>query len=221
VTALRLAHRGDWRVAPENSLAAMRAALAIAACDGLEFDVRFSADGVPVLLHDPTLERVQGDASTAAAQTAAELERHGVPTLEVVLRAARRAFLDIELKEPPNDAFIELVDRARGTPGGGLARVVVSSFLPEALEPIRRRRPGWPVWGNTRDLAPATLAAAVALGCAGVSVDWRSIDRAGLARARAADLDVAAWTVRRRPTFDRLERLGAVAMCVEAGALDG
>ena len=39
---LRLAHRGDWRAAPENSLAAFLAALAIPACDGLEFDVRAS-----------------------------------------------------------------------------------------------------------------------------------------------------------------------------------
>ena len=37
---LRLAHRGDWRRAPENTLAAFLAALAVPGCDGLEFDVR-------------------------------------------------------------------------------------------------------------------------------------------------------------------------------------
>jgi glycerophosphoryl diester phosphodiesterase len=42
-----------------------------------------------------------------------------------------------------------------------------------------------------------------------------------MARARAADLDVAAWTVRRRPTARRLDRLGVAAICVEAAALDG
>jgi glycerophosphoryl diester phosphodiesterase len=52
---LRLAHRGDWRRAPENTLEAFRAALAIPACDGLEFDVRAAADGVPVVCHDETL----------------------------------------------------------------------------------------------------------------------------------------------------------------------
>ena len=59
---LRLAHRGDWRAAPENSLAALTAALANPACDGIEFDVRASSDRVPVCNHDATLERVHGQA---------------------------------------------------------------------------------------------------------------------------------------------------------------
>jgi hypothetical protein len=37
---------------------------------------------------------------------------------------------------------------------------------------------------------------------------------------RAAGLDLAAWTVRRRPTFERLAKLGVVAICVEGAALD-
>jgi glycerophosphoryl diester phosphodiesterase len=40
-------------------------------------------------------------------------------------------------------------------------------------------------------------------------------------RAEAAGLEVATWTVRRRPTYRRLERLGVAAICVEAAALDG
>jgi glycerophosphoryl diester phosphodiesterase len=42
-----------------------------------------------------------------------------------------------------------------------------------------------------------------------------------LALAAAAGLEVAAWTVRRRPTYERLARLGVVAICVEGAALDG
>ena len=60
---LRLAHRGDWRAATENSIEAMRAAMAIAACDGLEFDVRTSADGVPVVIHDASLVARPGTAT--------------------------------------------------------------------------------------------------------------------------------------------------------------
>ena len=58
--ALRLAHRGDWRRAPENTLAAFLAAIAVPGCDGLEFDVRASADGVPVVIHDETLSASRG-----------------------------------------------------------------------------------------------------------------------------------------------------------------
>jgi glycerophosphoryl diester phosphodiesterase len=222
VTALRLAHRGDWRRAPENSVAAMRAALANPACDGLEFDVRFSRDGVPILLHDATLERVQGRPDVAADLTAAQLARHGIPTLADVLAAAgSEAFLDVELKEPPNDAFVEVLERARGTAAGGLSRAVVSSFQPAVLADLAARRPSWPRWGNSRDLAPPTIAVATDLGCGALSVRWQAVDVAGVTRARTAGLDVAAWTVRRRPTFDRFARLGVMAMCVEAAALDG
>ena len=87
--ALRLAHRGDWRRAPENTIPAFLAALDVPGCDGLEFDVRAAAGGVPVVIHDETLERVQGVAGRVADLTPDELAEHGVPTLED--GAARRA----------------------------------------------------------------------------------------------------------------------------------
>ena len=222
MTALRLAHRGDWRRAPENSLAAMAAALAVPGCDGLEFDVRHSLDGVPVVLHDATLARVQGLAVRAADLASDELEALGVPTLASVLGSVgRRPFLDIELKEPPMTGALEVIATARGTSAGGLERAIVSSFEDRALRAVRAERPGWGRWLNTRDLEPATVDRAVGLGCVGIAAAWRSIDARSAALVRSAGLDLAAYTVRRRATFDRLSRLGIVAVCVEAAALDG
>ena len=98
VRPLRLAHRGDWRGVPENTLAAFAAALAIPGCDGLELDVQRSADGVLVIHHDATLERVHGRPERVDALSVAALGAIGVPTLADTLRAVgRRAFLDIEL----------------------------------------------------------------------------------------------------------------------------
>ncbi len=216
---LRLAHRGDWRHAPENTIAALLAALAVPACDGLEFDVRASADGVPVLSHDPTLERVFGRPERVDALTAAALGEIGVPTLAEVLAAVgRKPFLDVELKEDPGPAGVEVLAAGRGP---GLTRAVVSSFQPATLERIGRLAPGWPRWLNSHSLDTATIADARALGCRGVAVGWRALDRASVRQAQAAGLDVASWTVRRRSTFDRLAGLGLVAVCVEAAALDG
>ncbi len=217
--ALRLAHRGDWRVAPENTLAAIRAALSIANCDGLEFDVRGSREGIPILLHDETLERVQGRAGRPEDLTTDELAAEGIPTLAAALDVAGRApFLDIELKGEPVPAIIPVIEAARGrTP----ARTVVSSFEVETMAWLAARRPAWTRWLNAIDLTPATVALATGLGCHGLSVGWRAIDPAGMARAAAAGLAVAAWTVRRRPTALRLEHLGVTAICVEAAALDG
>lgn len=217
--ALRLAHRGDWRQAPENTLAAMLAAMAIPACDGLEFDVQTSADGVPILLHDETLERVQGRPERPDQLSAAALRTLGVPALADVLAAMpRRAFLDVELKGDPGRAVVEVLAASRGP---DLREAVISSFEAEPLERVAGLVPTWPRWLNAEDLAPSTIAAAVELGCRGISVEWRSIDAGSARRVRSAGLDLAAWTVRRRPTFDRLERLGVMAVCVEAAALDG
>ena len=217
--ALRLAHRGDWRAGPENSLTAMRAALANRACDGLEFDIRASRGGTPIVLHDTTLQRVQGRPERPEDLSIAELAAAGIPTLAEVLEVAGPdPFLDIELKGDLVPAIIEVIEGARGSSIDG---AVVSSFEHASLAWVGQVRPGWARWLNANDLSLSTVQAAVELRCRGVSADWRSINRGTMARASAAGLEVAAWTVRRRPTADRLERLGVVAICVEAAALDG
>jgi glycerophosphoryl diester phosphodiesterase len=217
--ALRLAHRGDWRHAVENTLSAFLAALAIPGCDGLELDVQAARDGVAVCYHDATLTRLHGVDRAVAELTADELAALGVPTLEAVLTTIpRRAFLDVELKGDPGRGAFEALVAGRGP---GLARAVVSSFEPAALERIAGLAPPWPRWLNAGDADPATIARAVELGCRGMSVEWHALDRAAVARVRTAGLDLAAWTVRRRPTYARLERLGVGAICAEAAALDG
>jgi glycerophosphoryl diester phosphodiesterase len=222
VTPLRLAHRGDWRAAPENTIAAMQLALEVPGCDGLEFDVRFARDGTPVLLHDATLERVQGVASPVTELDVAALARLGVPTLAELLAAVGpESFLDIELKAPANDELIRVIETARGSGESRLHRAAISSFDPDILAWVGARRPGWARWLNSRDLEASTIERAVDLGCEAVAVHWRALDQGSVARAGAAGLDVIAWTVRRRPTFDRLARLGVTAVCVEAAALDG
>jgi glycerophosphoryl diester phosphodiesterase len=213
---LRLAHRGDHRVHPENSLAAMLAAMDVPDCDGLEFDVRSSLDGIPVLLHDPSLARVQGVDALVTELTAAQLAIHGVPTLaEVLARVPRRAFLDVELKVALGRSVVEVLAAGRGA---DLQRAVISSFEVSAIERIRSLAPAWPCWLNSEHLRPGDVRVARELGCVGLSVDWHAIDAAGLARARAADLEVAAWTVTDPRVSRRLESHGISAMCMEGRA---
>ena len=216
---LRLAHRGDWRVAPENTVAAFEAALARPGCDGLELDVRLSVDGVPVTCHDATLERVFGRPARVDALSALALSRFGIPTMaEVLARAGRRTFLDVELKV---DVGLALVEGLAAQRGPELHNAVVSSFDPSTLEGVARRAPAWPRWLNVAVLDRASIADATELGCRAIAAEWHSIDADGVARAAAAGLEVVAWTVRRNATFNRLAALGVFAICVEAAALDG
>lgn len=217
---LRLAHRGDWRVAPENTEAAFAAAMRLPACDGVEFDVQLSSDGVPVVIHDETLTRVQRHHARVDALTARQLVSHAIPSLEDTLAMLPPdAWLDVELKgEMHGEATAMVLRDARGTAPD---RAVISSFEPPALVAMADHLPDWARWLNAVDLSPATLSLAVGLGCSGISVLWPTITPASFRAARVAGLEVAAWTVRRRSTFDRLARLGVVACCVEAAALDG
>ena len=216
---LRLAHRGEHRRETENTIPAFLAAMEKPSCDGLEFDVRQSRDGVPVLCHDPTLQRVQGRPEAVADLSAAELEALGLPTLAAVLAAVpRRAFLDIEIKEVLGRPLLEVLAGGRGP---DLTNAVVSSFDHAALRRMRGLAGGWPLWFNAMDLTPPTIALAAELDCAGISAEYHGIDERGVDRAREAGLEVAAWTVTRRPTYARMVELGVVAVCAEGPALDG
>jgi glycerophosphoryl diester phosphodiesterase len=204
---------------PENTLAAFAAALALPTCDGLEFDVRSSSDRVPVIYHDATLQRVHGRPERVDAMPASDLGSLGVPTLADLLAAVdRRAFLDVELKGDLGPSIVEVLAAGRGP---ALANAVVSSYEPEALERVANLAPTWPRWFNSDRLDETTVAMAVELGCRAVAVEWRALDRRSVGLARAAGLEVASFTVRRRATFERLAGLGVVAVCVEAAALDG
>jgi glycerophosphoryl diester phosphodiesterase len=216
---LRLAHRGDWRRAPENTIPAFLAALAVPGCDGVELDVRLSRDGVPICNHDVTLQRVHGIDRRVDELSADELETVGVPTLAATLESIpRRAFLDVELKGDPGRAAFEALVAGRGP---GLERAVVSSFEAATLRRVLGWAPSWPCWLNADDASPATIQRAIDTGCRGVAVEWHALDVPAMRRAQEAGLEIAAWTVRRRPTARRLERLGVVAICAEAGGLDG
>ena len=71
---LIIAHRGASAEAPENTLAAFRRAIELKP-DGVEFDVRLAADGVPVVIHDATLVRTAGLKRRVADLTSAELAK--------------------------------------------------------------------------------------------------------------------------------------------------
>lgn len=215
---LVLAHRGDHRSHPENTLPAIAAALALPSCDGLEFDVHVSADGVPVVIHDESLLRVQGIDRLVADLDAAALGELGVPTLAAVLDLAPPpAFLDVELKV---DGGQGIADVLRGVRGPALDGAVISSFEIAALEWIRRVEPGWPLWLNAEDLSDETIALAGELGCRGISAWTDTIDEVAAARVAGAGLELAAWTVTDVADLRRLAALGVVAVCAEGAALD-
>jgi glycerophosphoryl diester phosphodiesterase len=198
-------------------MAAMVAAMAVPDCDGVELDVRASFDGVPVVLHDETLARVFGRPEACRLLTASELGAIGVPTLAQILEVVRPpAFVDVELKEDVAAAAIAVIEAARGDPPAGVA---LSSFDPAILVACQAVASDWPRWLNADELDATVLTTAIGLGCAGVSVRWRALDRDRVANARRSSLLVAAWTVTIATDLARLIELGVDAICLEGEAL--
>jgi glycerophosphoryl diester phosphodiesterase len=197
----------------------MLAALNVPGCDGVEFDVRLSFDGVPVVIHDDTLDRVLGVPRRVDELLAEGLAAHGVISLAEVMEALPDAWMDVELKGDRHGAATAAVLRAAR--GEVPENAVISSFEVPTLIAMGASIPGWPRWLNVTGDLEANLQLAVDLGCRGVSVLWQKITPSFARAAHEAGLEIAAWTVRRRPTYLRLGRLGVVACCVEANALDG
>jgi len=126
-----MAHRGWSGKAPENTMTAIRLALAEPAIRGIEIDVQLSRDGVPVIIHDFTLERTTTGRGLVMDHTLEELreldagswfdERFAgerIPTLDEVLQAVKgRCTLNIELKATSDmypgiaEKVLELLER--------------------------------------------------------------------------------------------------------------
>ena len=125
---LLLGHRGAraLKSIPENTVPSFDRALADG-CDGFEFDVRLTADGSPIIRHDPRFRGVEiASASWRRVQTLPRLD-------DVLVRYQDRAFLDIELKVAGLEKkIVSLIGDVRPQCG-----FVVSSFLPEVLRTVR------------------------------------------------------------------------------------
>lgn len=157
---LVFAHRGGAALGPENTLATFALGLA-AGADGCECDVRLARDGVPVVIHDATLDRTTDAAGLVVARSAAELARvdaccrfagdsgdryvpprrshAGVPTLEEVLRQFAGARWIVELKDDVPalaDAVAAVVSSL-----GLRDRVCVGSFHHGVLQRVRQVDP--------------------------------------------------------------------------------
>lgn len=221
---LIIAHRGASALAPENTRAAFRKAIADGA-DGLEFDVRLAKDGAVVVFHDATLRRLSNRKNLVSSLTAEELReidvgswfnrRKGplsdedfsderIPTLADLLDFLKdfKGLIYIELK--CREAETEKLSKAvcRAISGSPLRpQMIVKSFQLEVIPHIRRLCP---------DVKTAALFApkimtllrkekrliniADELGADMVSVHFSLATRKLLKKAEKKELPVTIWT---------------------------
>lgn len=146
-----VAHRGASTEQPENTITAFEAAID-AGGDAVEFDVRMTADGHAVVMHDPDVSRTTDGTGLVSEMALEEIRKLGVPTLEEALRClSGRAAADIEIKnlpgepdytperEPAVEATLAALDAV-----GFSGSVIISSFNPASIAHSRALRPDVP-----------------------------------------------------------------------------
>ena len=215
-----IAHRGLPRQHPENSLPGFAAALALGA-DGLELDVHLSADGVPVVHHDPHLGRPAVEGAPLSGQpiaglTLAELRAHGlapgvgVPTLEDVLElASGRATVYVEVKDAAAEPVVASLLAGRE------AWTAVHSFDHRVPLRTRRHRDSIPVGILSTSYLIDNVAPLRAAEARDLWQHWAMIDAALVATVHAAGGRVIAWTANDPAAIDALARLGVDGICTD------
>lgn len=219
-TTLILGHRGASAHAADNTLEAYRLALQHGA-DGVELDVRRTADGAMVLHHDPVVDGI----GTLVELTLAEIRDRTdvIPTLDEAGDVLGTAVINIEIKNSPLEADFD--------PGHSLAplvtawvsarglhhSVIVSSFNPDTVAAVRAADPtvATALLSSGLDL-PSLIPFAAAAGFDALHPDAETLSAAGAEHmvnlAAERGLHVATWTVDDVVVATSLRRAGVAAI---------
>ena len=207
-----IGHRGAKASAPENTLPAIEEAHRQGAT-WIEFDAKLTKDGVPILMHDETLNRTTSGTGDVAGHTLAQLRELDagawfgpkfkgtrIPTLEeaMALMAKLGMGFNIEIKPCPGReaetariscALVEkLWPKSAPVP-------VVSSFKKASLEAAQASFPNLPRGYLAEELKGDWLAEAKSLGCATIHPGWMKLTRERVRTAKDNGYPVLVWTV--------------------------
>lgn len=220
-----IGHRGAAGLAPENTLAGFRRAAALGVA-WVEFDVRLTADGACVLLHDPRLDRTTNGRGVvretpltalagldAGAWYGPDYAGERVPELVQTLGLLDGLHLGavLELKADPGREreLAEAVGTAiRSAWSSGPGNLLISSFSVPCLAAIRDLAPDWPRGLLVRRRLRDALRTADALGCVSLHAAALLLTSRAAAEVKAAGLTLVAYTVNDVRTARRLAGWG-------------
>ncbi len=230
---LWIAHRGAGKLAPENTLAAFR----LGASHGyraFECDVKLSADGVPFLLHDATLDRTTPERGVAGDRPWSELSRldagawhsrafagEPLPSLDAIASFVQHnaLALNVEIKPTPGTELHtgEVVGQAclRRWQGSSMPPLL-SSFEPEALAGARATAPSLPRALLLDSVWAGWFEAAKALECVAVVTNHKLMDTGMVEQLRAHGLRALCYTVNDPVDAKRLMALGVNGLITDA-----
>lgn len=208
------AHRGASIEQPENTLAAFRRAIE-AGAPGIELDVHLSADGVPVVIHDDSVDRTTNGTGKVSDLTLLELQEFDagngerIPTFKETLDViAGHSKLDIEVKA--SDAAAAVLAEIANYPQ---LEWLISSFRWDSLEFVREQDPDAELWVLALAATNDAIAMAKKVGASALNLHFQTVNKEQIDLLVPEGIDVAVWTVNDVAEAERLRDIGVVAIC--------
>jgi glycerophosphoryl diester phosphodiesterase len=207
---LIIGHRGASAVAPENTITAFMSAV-LAGADGIEFDVRLSADGVPVVIHDDTLYRTHGLRRRVGDLSAAELDELGVPSLRELFEfmAGNELLLCLEIKGSSAELAERCCELLREF--SFAERVVVECFDLAIIAKIREFKTA-ALFKPRIYTDQGLIDRALAVGASVLALHHRLAKAPLVEKAKLAGLRVVVWTVDDPVWLARARAMGIAAL---------
>ena len=222
-----IAHRGFSAKSPENTLAAFSLAIERGA-DSIEFDIQLAAGGLPVVIHDPTLNRTTGTWGKVAQKTLEQIKAldagswfspefagERIPTLKETLLAVKGIpkYIYLDVKKHCDwtmeqvQVLLEML-----TEEGWQDRCIVSSFSDKFVRQLLDLSSDFTIGyivGNSKDYKTQLAKATNAKKAAIISQYRVFLKEPSLVEsARSQGIDVVAWTVDSPQDFQRLTDIG-------------
>jgi glycerophosphoryl diester phosphodiesterase len=235
-----IAHRGAGRLAPENTLAAFQVGLDHG-FQMIEFDVQITADQIPVLMHDATLERTTNGQGPVWAATAGQIghldagrwhsaafEGEAVPTLAQVAQWMQLHGVLANLEIKPAQGLETQTGKQVASVAARLWSEVIppllSSFSVAALEAAKAVAPGLPRalladvsrWTAAEAPFEAILRTALGLSAVAIVIQHAGLDADRIAAAHSAGLRVLTYTLNDAARAQALLSMGLDGVITDA-----
>lgn len=217
-----IAHRGNPVKFPENTLSSFRSACQLGASD-LELDTQLSKDGIPVVFHDFTVNRMTNGAGTIKQHLLADLKRltvgenEEIPTLEEALLLLKgRLRIHLELKQMAGmypeleEKTLELVRRLDMAD-----QVIITSFDHDALARVRQLDKEIPIGLIVGNSSPAFLPFMKELGASSFEIKHTWITEAYIKWCRENEVQLVAWTVNEAEDMEKMLSIPSILVCTD------
>jgi glycerophosphoryl diester phosphodiesterase len=227
------AHRGGGKLAPENTLAAIRFGASLG-FKGVEFDVMLAGDGTPVLIHDETVDRTTDGRGAVSRLGYAQLSRfeagawkgkkwrgERIPRFEDAARLCRELGLSANVEVKPAIGYERrtgeaVAHAARELWRGAAEPPLLSSFSTLALAAARSAAPELPRGLLVGRIPPHWRELLQDLECVSLHCNYRALNKRLAEQVHVAGYGIVTWTVNERRAVRRVLGFGADSVVTDA-----